>query len=124
MKRISILAVVFAVAMANVACTKANRYTVISRTNPDDSFVAQVPVVLEHNGTRYYAQCNNIKAVQGSKETAHCNLHVGMVVECQFFNGRDVSGYDLICGSKRNDKGNLDTYGENELLLVDKEVSK
>jgi len=44
-----------------------------------------------------------------------------MKVECQFFANRDVSGYDLICGSKRDPNGNLDTYGENELLFIDKE---
>lgn len=101
--------------------TRHDRYTVIGRTNSDDNLVFFVPVVLQHNGHKYFARCNNIKAVKDSKVTQHCELHVGMQVECQFFNSRDVSGYDLICGNKRNQKGDLDTVGENELLYIDKE---
>lgn len=95
------------------------RYKVIERVNSDASLVVEVPVTLEHDGHKYHAQCNNIKGVAGS-QTRGCELHVGMVVECQFFSHRE-SGYDLICGDKRNEKGDLDTYGENELLRIDKE---
>jgi hypothetical protein len=80
-----------------------------------------VPVVLEHDGHKYYARCNNIKGVEDPKVTQRCELHVGMKVECQLFKSRDVSGYDLICGSKRDEKGDLDTHGENELLYIDRE---
>jgi hypothetical protein len=119
MKRAAISAVVLAAALA---CNKENhRYTVVSRMTPEGTPVIQVPVILEHSGTRYYAQCNNIKGVQGSKVPVGRNLHVGMIVECQFFSSRDSYGYDLICGNKRNAKGDLDTFGENELLTVDKE---
>jgi len=98
-----------------------SRYTVISRTNPD-SELSRVPVVLEHGGHRYYAQCTNIKSVSDPQRTTHCELHVGATIECQFFSDRDTTGYDLICGSKRNPQtGNLDTYGENELLTIDRE---
>jgi hypothetical protein len=100
---------------------RPDRYTVIGRTNSDDNVVLFVPVVLQHDGHRYYARCNNIKAGEDPKVTLHCNLHVGMTVECQFFKSRDVSEYDLICGSKRTEKGALDTFGENELLFIDKE---
>ncbi len=100
---------------------RTDRYTVIKRTNIEGDFVPEIPVVLEHNGYRYYARCNNIKAVADSKENKHCELHVGMTVSCQLFKSRDVSGYDLICGSRRNEKGDLDTYGENELLFIEKE---
>jgi hypothetical protein len=107
------------------ACNRekqTNRYTVIGRTNSDDALVSFVPVVLQHDGHKYYARCNNIKEGEGgSKVTLQCNLHVGMTVECQAFASRDVSGYDLICGSKRTEKGTLDTFGENELLQIDKE---
>jgi len=105
------------------ACNRekpTDRYTVIGRTNSDYE-LADVPIVLQHNGHKYYARCNNVKAVEDPKVTLHCNLHVGMTVECQDFASRDVSGYDLICGSKRNQKGTLDTFGENELLQIDKE---
>jgi hypothetical protein len=44
-----------------------------------------------------------------------------MTVHCEFFKDRDVNGYDIICGSRRNEEGDLDTYGENELLYVDRE---
>ena len=76
---------------------------------------------MQHDGHKYYAHCNDIKAVEDSKVTVHCNLHVGMTVECQSFENRDVTGYDLICGSRRDEKGNLGTYGENELLFIDRE---
>jgi hypothetical protein len=102
---------------------RTDGYSVVQRTNDNkDSFVAWVPVVLEHHGHKYFARCNNIKAVDtDSKHDRGCELHVGMTVRCQFFTNRDISGYDLICGSKRNEKGDLDTYGENELLFIDKE---
>jgi hypothetical protein len=106
------------------ACNRekqANRYTVIERTNSDAKLVLWIPVVLQHDGHKYYAHCNDIKAVENPKVTLHCNLHVGMTVECQFFENRQV-GYDLICGSRRDEKGNLAQYGENELLLIDREV--
>jgi len=97
------------------------RYKVVGRTNSESSLVFEVPVVLEHDGHKYYARCNNIKGVENPNVTQHCELHVGMTVECELFTSRDVNGYDLICGSKRNKDGNLDTYGENELLYVDRE---
>jgi hypothetical protein len=119
MKSVVIFGIVLA---ASLACDKENHhYTVVGRTNPQGNPVLQVPVVLEHSGTRYYAQCNNIKGVQGSNVPVGCNLHVGMIVECQLFGSRASNGYDLICGNKRNAKGEVDTFGENELLLVDRE---
>ena len=101
--------------------TRPDRYKVIGRTNGNSSLVVEVPVVLEHDGHKYYARCNNIKGVENPSVTRHCELHVGMTVECELFTSRDVNGYDLICGSKRNKDGKLDTYGENELLFVDRE---
>ena len=106
------------------ACNRekqTNRYTVIGRTNSDAELVFLVPIVLQHDGHKYYAHCNDIKAVEDPNVTIHCNLHVGMTVECQLFEDRHVNGYDLICGSKRNKKGDLDVFGENELLFIDKE---
>ena len=97
-----------------------DQYTVIGRANPTERLVVEVPITLEHNGHKYYARCNNIKAVKDNG-TRHCDLHVGMKVSCQFFTSRDTTGYDLICGDKRNEKGDLDTYGENELLSIDRE---
>jgi hypothetical protein len=99
---------------------RTDRYTVIARTNSDYE-LDDVPIVLQHDGHKYYARCNNIKAVEDPKVTIHCNLHVGMTVECQFFENRQVVGYDLICGSKRDEKGDLAAFGENELLQIDKE---
>jgi hypothetical protein len=98
-----------------------DEYTVIGRTNSNDSLVFEVPVILEHDGHKYYARCNNVKGVKDPKVTRHCDLHVGMKVHCQFFTSRDTNGYDLICGEKRNEKADLDTYGENELLFIDRE---
>jgi hypothetical protein len=98
-----------------------DRYKVITRTNINGDLVLSVPVVLEHDGHKYYAQCNNVKAVEDPKVTKQCDLHVGMMVECQLFKNREVNGYDLICGSRRNQKGDLDTYGDNELLQIDRE---
>lgn len=100
---------------------RTDRYTVIERTNSDAPLVFLVPIVLQHDGHKYYAHCNDIKAVEDPKVTIHCNLHVGMTVECQLFEDRYVNGYDLICGSKRNKKGDLDVFGENELLFIDRE---
>jgi hypothetical protein len=106
------------------ACNReqhTNRYTVIERKNGDYS-LDDVPIVLQHDGHKYYARCNNIKEGEGGRMvTLHCNLHVGMTVECQFFENRQVVGYDLICGSKRDEKGDLAAFGENELLQIDKE---
>jgi hypothetical protein len=116
--------IVALLAMFTSACERDKRrehYRVIGRTNTNDAGVVyEIPVILEHDGHTYYARCNNIKGVEDPKVTRHCELHVGMTVECQVFPHREA-GYDLICGSRRNDKGNLDTYGENELLIVDKE---
>jgi len=100
-----------------------DRFTVIERANSDDSFVPWVPVVLQHDGHKYYARCNNFKGTRDPKVTLRCNLHVGMTVECQFYANRDGSGYDLICENMRNEKGDLDTFGENEMLDIDKEVN-
>jgi hypothetical protein len=100
---------------------RTDRYTVIERTNSDAELVLSVPIVLQHDGHKYYAQCNDIKGVEDPKVTIHCNLHVGMTVDCQLFENRHVNGYDLICGSKRDEKGDLATFGENELLQIDKE---
>ena len=126
MKRRKALIVVCVVIMllSLAACDKRHsRCTVVGRTNSDASLVFEVPVVLEHDGHKYYARCNNIKGVENPKVTQHCELHVGMTVECQFFTSRDVNGYDIICGSRRNKNGDLETYGENELLFVDREVN-
>jgi hypothetical protein len=123
-KRLSIVVCPLMVLMLLCACERNRRhelYRVIGRTNSDAEVVYEVPVVLERNGHKYYAKCNNIKAVENPKVTQHCELHVGMKVECQFFANRDVNGYDLICGSKRDPNGNLDTYGENKLLSIEKE---
>jgi hypothetical protein len=98
-----------------------DQYTVIGRTNSSEHLVIDVPIVLEHDGHKYYARCNNIKGVKDPNVTRHCDLHVGMKVHCQFFTSRDTNGYDLICGDKRNEKGDLDTYGENEFLFIDRE---
>ena len=103
------------------ACNDHNRYTVIERTNVDEG--SYVPVILLHDGHKYRARCNNVKGTSNPKVTEHCNLHVGQTVECQFFANRDANGYDLICGSKRDPNGNPDTFGENELLFIDKEES-
>jgi hypothetical protein len=100
---------------------RRERYTVIGRTNSDEHLVLFVPIVLEHNGHKYYARCNNIKAVEDPKVTQHCELHVGMKVDCEMFKNRDVNGYDLICGNRRDEKGDLDTHGENEMLYIDRE---
>lgn len=54
------------------------------------------------------ARCNKIKRVADPKVTLHCNLHVGMTVERHLFESREVSGHDLLCGSKHNDTGALD----------------
>jgi hypothetical protein len=100
---------------------RRERFRVIGRANPNDAAVVyELPVILEHDGHKYYAKCNNIKAVEDPKVTRHCELHVGMTLECQFFNDREP-GYDLICGTRRDVEGNLSTYGENELLTIDKE---
>ncbi len=74
--------------------------------------------------TSTYARCNNYK---GGPNGAlyRCGLHAGQSAECQWFKDGEQSkgykGYDLICGRKRNDAGELDTYGENELLYIDRE---
>ncbi|MGA9043022.1 MAG: hypothetical protein WB421_21010 [Terriglobales bacterium] len=109
----------FAMILSLCACNSHNRYEVIERSNVSDGFY--VPVVLLHDGHKYSARCNDLKGTADPKVTEHCNLHVGQTVECQLFENRGVNGYDLICGRSRNNKGNLDTYGENELLFIDKE---
>ena len=119
MERLALLALLLSLLCV---CNNHNRYTVIERTNSDSDSAYYVPVVLQHGGHRYYARCNNFKAVADPKVTLHCNLHVGQTVECQFFESGGY-GYDLICGSKRNEKGDLDVFGENDLLTVDKEVN-
>ena len=106
------------------AGTNANRWTVVSRTNSEAELKLWVFVVLEHDGHKYYARCNNYKA--GPKGANYgCELHVGMSVDCQWYRdgaqSKGWKGYDLICGTKRNDAGELDTYGENELLNIDRE---
>ena len=99
---------------------RVSRYRVIERTNSSAGLVFEVPIVLEHDGHKYFARCNNIKGIKDPNVTKHCELHVGMTVECQVFKQKDL-GYDLICGSMRNQKGDLDAYGENELLTIDRE---
>ncbi len=48
-----------------------------------------------------------------------------MSINCQWYRDGERSpgwkGYDLICGTKRNEVGELDTYSENELLNIDRE---
>jgi hypothetical protein len=103
-------------------CSKQNQYTVIERTNLREGY--EIPIVLLHDGHKYYARCNDLKAASDdAHKEVHCGLRVGQTVECEFHPDRD-SGYDLICGRKRNANGKLDTYGENELLIVDKETSQ
>lgn len=116
MERLAVLALVLSLLCA---CNDHNRYKVIERTNVGQGY--DVPVILLHDGHKCRARCNNVKGTSNPKLTEHCNLHVGQSVECQSFEDRDVNGYDLICGSKRDSDGNLDTDGENELLYIDKE---
>jgi hypothetical protein len=111
--------IVLVLALSLAACNR-NTYTVIERTNDSEY---SVRVVLLHDGTKFHATCNNIKATADPNINEHCNLHVGQTVKCQFFSDRlslDAGGYDLICGDDRRN-GKLITSGKNELLQVDKE---
>jgi len=102
-----------------------SKWKVVVRENPKDLFGSWVNVVLEHDGHRYFARCNNNKAGSTKGRTYGCGLHVGDTVKCQWYRDREQSkeykGYDLICGDKRNEKGELDTFGENELLQIERE---
>jgi hypothetical protein len=87
-----------------VAACNENGYTVIQREESSDYWTR---VVLQHNGIKYYANCNNFKAAGNympgdAQKTFRCDLHVGQTIECRSFkkNAPDYSGYDLILRSR------------------------
>ena len=100
-----------------------SRWRVVAREDPKNSSgfeVYEVKVVLEHGGHRYHALCNNLKGGSIKDQVYRCELYVGNTVRCQWYKQREM-GYDLICGDKRNEKGELDTFGESELLQIERE---
>jgi hypothetical protein len=102
-------------------CGAANSYTVVERTNDQNS--PWVKVVLLHDGEKIYANCNNDKAGANGK-TEGCKLYVGETLQnCDFSPdplSHDSRGYNLICGNELTN-GKLDTTAGNELLLFEKE---
>jgi hypothetical protein len=93
---------------------------VVGRTNTTDRSEFWVDVVLEHAGHRYYARCNSYQAGLVKDTVYRCGgLHADHIVNCQWYRDRERSkGYDLIWGNKRNQNGELDNFGENELLDI------
>ena len=126
----TVLAVVLIAILVPAGCgftdSASADWRVVSRNNPTaDQSEFWVDVVFEHAGDRYYARCNNYKGGSAKDTVYRCGLHAGDTVNCQWYRDRERSsgykGYDLICGDKRNQKGELDKFGENELLDIDRE---